>query len=39
MRQQLSDVMVVELSHEPAGTYCGKVFADLGADVVKVELP
>jgi crotonobetainyl-CoA:carnitine CoA-transferase CaiB-like acyl-CoA transferase len=39
MRQVLSDVMVVELSEEPAGSYCGKVFADLGADVVKVEPP
>ena len=37
MRQLLSDVVVVELSTEPAGEYCGKVFADLGADVVKVE--
>ncbi len=39
MRQLLSDVVVVDLSREPAGTYCGKVFADLGADVVKVEPP
>ena len=39
MRQLLSDVAVVELSTEPAGSYCGKVFADLGADVVKVEPP
>ncbi len=39
MRQLLSDVSVVELSSEPAGSYCGKVFADLGADVVKVEPP
>jgi crotonobetainyl-CoA:carnitine CoA-transferase CaiB-like acyl-CoA transferase len=39
MRQVLSDVMVVELSEEPAGAYCGKVFADLGADVVKLEPP
>jgi crotonobetainyl-CoA:carnitine CoA-transferase CaiB-like acyl-CoA transferase len=37
MRQLLSDVAVVELSTEPAGSYCAKVFADLGADVVKVE--
>ncbi len=39
MRQLLSDVAVVELSTEPAGSYCAKVFADLGADVVKVEPP
>lgn len=37
MRQLLSDVLVVDLAQEPAGSYCGKVFADLGADVVKVE--
>ena len=37
MRQVLSDIVVVELSTEPAGSYCAKVFADLGADVVKVE--
>src|SRR6516225_12101147 len=39
MRQLLSDVAVVEVSTEPAGSYCAKVFADLGADVVKVEPP
>ncbi|HEY2330837.1 MAG TPA: CoA transferase, partial [Acidimicrobiales bacterium] len=39
MRQLLSDLVVVELSAEGAGAYCGKVFADLGADVVKVERP
>ena len=39
MRQLLSGLSVVELSREPAGAYCGKVLADLGADVVKVELP
>ncbi len=37
MRQLLSDVRVVDLSDEPAGAYATKVFADLGADVVKVE--
>jgi crotonobetainyl-CoA:carnitine CoA-transferase CaiB-like acyl-CoA transferase len=37
MQQVLSDVLVVELSQEPAGEYCSKVFADLGADVIKVE--
>jgi len=39
MRQLLSDLSIVELSTEVAGSYGGKVFADLGADVVKVELP
>jgi crotonobetainyl-CoA:carnitine CoA-transferase CaiB-like acyl-CoA transferase len=39
MRQLLSDVAVVELATDPSGSYCGKVFADLGADVVKVEPP
>jgi crotonobetainyl-CoA:carnitine CoA-transferase CaiB-like acyl-CoA transferase len=39
VRQLLSDIRVVELSDEPAGAYCGKVFADLGAHVVKVERP
>jgi len=39
MRQLLSDVTVLELANDPAGSYCGKVFADLGADVVKVEPP
>ncbi len=37
MRQLLGDLVVLEVAEEPAGQYCGKVFADLGADVVKVE--
>jgi crotonobetainyl-CoA:carnitine CoA-transferase CaiB-like acyl-CoA transferase len=37
LRQLLSDISVLELSAEPAGAYCAKVFADLGADVIKVE--
>jgi crotonobetainyl-CoA:carnitine CoA-transferase CaiB-like acyl-CoA transferase len=39
MRQALSDISVVEVSSGVAATWCGKVFADLGADVVKVEPP
>jgi crotonobetainyl-CoA:carnitine CoA-transferase CaiB-like acyl-CoA transferase len=39
MRQALSDVVVVDLTAEPAGAYCAKSFADLGADVIKVEPP
>src|ERR1700730_16339076 len=39
MRQLLDDLVVVEVSEEPAGAFCGKVFADLGAEVVKVEPP
>ncbi|MEX1009346.1 MAG: CoA transferase [Acidimicrobiia bacterium] len=39
MRQALSDLRVVELGTGVAAGWCGKVFADLGADVVKVEPP
>src|ERR1700722_13785943 len=39
MRQALSDIRVVEVGGGVAATWCGKVFADLGADVVKVEPP
>jgi crotonobetainyl-CoA:carnitine CoA-transferase CaiB-like acyl-CoA transferase len=39
VRQLLSDIRVVEFSDEPAGAYCGKVMADLGAEVVKIEPP
>ncbi|HKP41318.1 CaiB/BaiF CoA-transferase family protein [Mycobacterium sp.] len=33
----LSDLRVVEISDRIAGGYCGKLFVDAGADVVKVE--
>ena len=36
--QPLADVRVLDLSGR-TGAYCGKILADLGADVVKVELP
>src|SRR5437868_3355213 len=39
MRQLLSDIVVVELAEGVAGSYCAKLFADLGATVVKVERP
>ena len=35
----LSDIRVVEYSVGHAGAMCGKAFADLGAEVVKVEPP
>jgi benzylsuccinate CoA-transferase BbsE subunit len=34
----LADLRVLDLAG-PIGVYCGKLFADLGADVVKVEPP
>ena len=41
MAQQgaLADLTVVEYSVGPAGAMCGKAFADLGADVLKIEPP
>ncbi len=35
----LSDLRVIECAEGVAGPYCAKLFADLGADVVKVEPP
>lgn len=35
----LADLRVVELAQGLAGPYCGKLFADLGAEVIKVEPP
>ncbi|MXW24461.1 MAG: CoA transferase, partial [Chloroflexi bacterium] len=35
----LSDLRVIECADGVAGPYCGKLLADLGADVVKVEPP
>lgn len=39
MRQVLSDIRVLEIGGGFAAGWCGKAFADLGADVVKVEPP
>lgn len=35
----LSDVAVLELGQLPSAAYCGRVLAQLGADVIKVETP
>jgi crotonobetainyl-CoA:carnitine CoA-transferase CaiB-like acyl-CoA transferase len=35
----LSDLRVIESAQGIAGPYCGKLFADLGAQVIKVEPP
>jgi crotonobetainyl-CoA:carnitine CoA-transferase CaiB-like acyl-CoA transferase len=37
MTGALSDLRVIELAQGIAGPYCGKLFADLGADVIKIE--
>jgi hypothetical protein len=39
MRQVLSDLRVVETDSGVAASWCGKAFADLGPDVVKIEPP
>ena len=37
--QVLDDVKVIEVCHYIAGPYCCKMFADYGADVIKIEKP
>jgi crotonobetainyl-CoA:carnitine CoA-transferase CaiB-like acyl-CoA transferase len=39
VRQALSDLRVLEIGSGVAAGWCGKAFADLGAEVVKVEPP
>lgn len=39
MRKALDGLRVVELGEGIATGYCGKILADLGADVIKVETP
>jgi crotonobetainyl-CoA:carnitine CoA-transferase CaiB-like acyl-CoA transferase len=39
MRRLLSGVRIVEIVEGVPGAYCGKMFADLGAEVIKVEPP
>lgn len=39
MSGALSGMVVVELAERPAGEYCGRLLADLGAEVIKVERP
>ena len=38
-RPALSDLRVLDLSHDIAGAFCSKLFADFGADVIKIEPP
>jgi CoA:oxalate CoA-transferase len=39
MAGALSDLKIIEVSEMVSAPYCGKLLADLGADVIKVERP
>ena len=37
--QALSDVRILDLAYDIAGPFCTKLFADYGAEVIKIENP
>jgi crotonobetainyl-CoA:carnitine CoA-transferase CaiB-like acyl-CoA transferase len=39
MAGALSDLKIIEVGEMVSAPYCGKLLADLGADVIKVERP
>src|SRR6476620_4931735 len=39
MTGPLDGLCVIEIADEISGPYCGKLFVDLGADVIKIEGP
>jgi crotonobetainyl-CoA:carnitine CoA-transferase CaiB-like acyl-CoA transferase len=39
MKRALDDIRVVEYAEMVSGPMCGKMFSDMGAEVIKIELP